>query len=293
VDGLAASLALHHRTDLAVSGRRFWKMSGSGNDFVFFDARDDGPGNLESADAIGAICERRTGVGADGIVLLERDPEHAFSIRYFNRDGSLAELCGNASLCSVRLAVELGIVREGTDFSFRTTSGPIRGRLMDGRSPEIDSVAVTESTDRVDTTLEEGERRIGFARVGVPHLVVLCDAVGAVDVFGRGRHLRHLPALRDGANTNFVSRSGDSWTMRTYERGVEEETLACGTGAVATASLLRAWSLASGTVELVTASGSRLEVGSRVTSEGLTVPTLRGEGRLVYDGQLRSLPGAT
>jgi diaminopimelate epimerase len=264
-------------------------MSGSGNDFVFFDAREEPAPELESASAIGAICERRTGVGADGIVLLERDPEHAFSIRYFNRDGSLAELCGNASLCSVRLAVELGIVDEGIDFSFRTSSGPIRGRLAAGRNPEIDSVAVTDATTEFDTPLEEGEQRIGFARVGVPHLVVLCDAVGSVDVFARGRYLRRLATLRDGANANFVSRSGGSWAIRTYERGVEEETLACGTGAVATATMLRAWSLTDEAVELVTASGSKLEVGLRLTPEGVAIPTLRGEGRLVYDGELRSI----
>jgi diaminopimelate epimerase len=276
---------------LTMPGRRFWKMTGSGNDFVFFDARDEPPGHLESTEAIGALCERRTGVGADGVVFLEHDPEHAFSIRYFNRDGSLAELCGNASLCSVRLSADLGLVALGSDFSFRTTSGPIRGRLDAGSEPEIDSVTVTETSQTFETPLGSGEQRIGFARVGVPHLVVLCDSVGPVDVFERGRQLRHLPTLRDGANANFVSRSLVGWSIRTYERGVEEETLACGTGAVASATMLREWSLVNGTVELVTASGARLHVGSRVSAEGVAIPTLRGEGRIVYEGRLRSIPG--
>jgi len=101
---------------MELQGLPFWKMTGSGNDFVFIDARSDKPGLLEGAETIGALCDRRRGVGADGVVFLESDHEHAYSIRYFNRDGSLAEFCGNASLCSVRLAVELGVVRPGDRF---------------------------------------------------------------------------------------------------------------------------------------------------------------------------------
>ena len=107
---------------MELQGLPFWKMTGSGNDFVFIDARSDKPGPLEGAEAIGALCDRRRGVGADGVVFLESDPEHAYSIRYFNRDGSLAEFCGNASLCSVRLALELGVVQPGTGFKIGRAS---------------------------------------------------------------------------------------------------------------------------------------------------------------------------
>ncbi|HPV77520.1 MAG TPA: hypothetical protein PLX31_21665, partial [Gemmatimonadaceae bacterium] len=94
-------------------GREFWKMSGSGNDFVFFNAMHVAAGDLATPARIGQLCERRTGIGADGVVFLERHDVHAFSMRYFNRDGSLAEMCGNAALCSTRLARELGIVEQG------------------------------------------------------------------------------------------------------------------------------------------------------------------------------------
>ena len=112
-------------------GRSFYKLSGSGNDFVFVDARTEPAGRLEVPEVVGAICARATGVGADGIVFIE-PPQTAtqrFSIRYLNRDGSLALLCGNASLCSVRLAAELGIVSEGEDFEFGTGAGSVRDSM--------------------------------------------------------------------------------------------------------------------------------------------------------------------
>jgi diaminopimelate epimerase len=276
-----------NRTSLGmqINPRPFWKMTGSGNDFVFFDARSEPAGQLESASAIGALCDRRRGVGADGVVFLEPDSEEAYSIRYFNRDGSLAEFCGNASLCSVTLASELGMVNEGERFLFRTSSGVIPGRIVAGQ-PVVGMPAVAETNPVFNTPLAPGEQRIGYARVGVPHLVVACGDVNSVDVEGRGRLLRHLPSLAAGANVNFVSRGAQGWTYRTYERGVEEETLACGSGSVATAAMLVAWDGEQVPVRLTTRSGSVLTVNF----DG-GAPTLSGEGRLVFQGQTRDVLG--
>lgn len=262
-------------------------MSGSGNDFVFFDAMREPAGALASVEMIGRLCERRTGIGADGVVFLEPHPVHAFSMRYFNRDGSLAEMCGNAALCSTRLATELGVVRGG-DFAFETVSGPVTGRFVDGR-PEIDMVPVTELQERFAAPLIPGEERMGYARVGVPHLVVLVPDVEQVDVYHRGKELRNLSQLRDGANANFVSRGPSGhWSIRTYERGVEEETLACGTGSIAVAALLTAWGLVDGNVALTTRSGC--ELGAAVSQRGGKLPpVLRGEGRIVFEGTLGEL----
>lgn len=270
---------------MSLPRRRFWKMTGSGNDFVFFDARDEPPGGLASAAAIGAVCDRRLGVGADGVVFIERDPELPFAIRYFNRDGSLAELCGNASLCSVTLAAELGIVAIGAEFHFGTSSGPLRGRLT-ASGPEIDTAPVREEDPAFRANLEPGETQIGYARVGVPHLVVRCQDLEGVDVDGRGRALRNHSSLPAGANANFVAGDEAGWAMRTYERGVEEETLACGTGAVASAAMLTRWGLATSPVTLRTRSGAPLRVRFR-TEAGERIPSLMGEGRLVYEGVLR------
>ena len=271
----------------SLEGLPFWKMSGSGNDFVFFDARRGVPPGLDQPLAIQTICARGTGVGADGIVLLEPARDAAFGIRYFNSDGSLASLCGNASLCSTRLAVELGIASQA-GFDFDTGAGRLSARLRDGL-PEIDLQPVTEVRPDAGIPPGPGEHRIGFARAGVPHLTILVDDLETVEVVGRGRPLRHHPSLPDGANVNFVARDGDAWAIRTYERGVEGETLACGTGAVASAVLLTVWGEATGDVALRTRSGRVLTVRLRRDGAGKWLPSLRGEGRIVFQGALDEL----
>ncbi len=271
-------------------GHPFYKMSGSGNDFIVFDARSDtGVAHaLDNADSVRNLCATGTGIGADGVVFLQSDTYQAFRIRYFNRDGSLGELCGNASLCSIRLARELGVIGDGT-CHFETDAGAMTGHFRDGL-PEIDLQAVHELTLETKFELQEGERRIGFANTGVPHLVILMDDVSRADVVGRGRPLRLDKRLKAGANVNFVAPLGpDEFGMRTYERGVEAETLACGTGAVACATLLNAWGLAGQVVRLRTRSAQTLTVTLRQKDDGHVWPSLRGEARIVYRGQTAEL----
>lgn len=260
-------------------------MSGSGNDFVVFDARGLRADPWERPDVILALCARGTGVGADGVVFLAdaRRPEASLAMRYYNSDGSRGAFCGNATLCVTRLATELGIATpEGV--AFETDGGLVPSRLGSA-GPEIDLPAVTESSAAVALSLEPGESRIGFSLVGVPHLIVRCDDVLAVDVAQRGRALRNSGFRADGANVNFVSRHGDHWSMRTYERGVEGETLACGSGAIATAILLEAWNESGLDTSLITRSGLLLRVRLRLDG-GSWLPTLGGEGRVVFTGEL-------
>lgn len=268
--------------------REFFKMSGSGNDFVIVDARFEPPGDLVEPERVRAICARGTGVGADGIVFIEPSNSADFRMTYLNSDGSLAALCGNASLCVTALAVRQGFAAaEG--FTLETGSGPVQARVVAGE-PEIDLQPASRLTPAVPVALEPGERRIGFVIVGVPHLVVECEDAGTIDVGRRGAELRRCPEVGPaGANVNFISLAsgpGD-WAIRTFERGVEGETLACGSGAVAAAALLAAWGLADSTTRLRTRSGSLLKV--RFEGQGDTVtPSLAGEGRLVFRGWLES-----
>ncbi|MBM4193256.1 MAG: diaminopimelate epimerase [Gemmatimonadetes bacterium] len=267
-----------------VVGMPFWKLTGSGNDFVFVDGRGHDTHALEAPESVRRICARGTGVGADGLVVVDRaEPGQAFAIRYYNSDGSRGELCGNASLCSTTLGVRLGL-GPPSGFSFGTDAGVVAARQQDGW-PEID---LQPSQDlRVDAGIatEPGEQRIGFVNTGVPHLVVLVGSVEAVDLPRRGRELRHHPSLVAGANVNFVAAAGPEWRMRTYERGVEGETLACGTGSAASAILLSSWGLASQPVTIRTSSGMPVRVGLS-GSPGALRPALRGEGRLVFHGEL-------
>jgi diaminopimelate epimerase len=269
------------------TGRAFYKMSGSGNDFVMIDARTEPPGRLAEPAVIQQVCARGTGVGADGIVFLEPSAKAAVRLTYLNADGTRADLCGNATLCMTRLAIELGIAT-ADGFDIETDSGVVAARVGDGR-PEIDLQPVTDVDSALNLPLEVGERRMGFALVGVPHVVVLCDDVTVVDVVGRGRPLRRHPSLAQGANVNFVS--GDRygrWRVRTYERGVEAETLACGSGAVATGILLTTWEEASGSVQLETRSGRSLHVQLRRDGERW-FPSLSGNAVVVYEGQLAEI----
>jgi diaminopimelate epimerase len=271
-------------------GRPFYKLTGSGNDFVFVDVRREPPGSLEETETVRAICAHGSGVGADGIVFLSGN-ESSLTIRYLNSDGSRAALCGNATLCAARLAAELGIVGRDSEFAIATDSGIVSARFRDGR-PEIDLQPVTEVQDCFEASLSLAESRMGFALVGVPHLVVLCNDVDHVPVVQRGRELRHHLKLRDGANVNFVSRAGSRWRIRTYERGVEGETLACGTGAVATGLLLASWGEASSSFELETQSGRFLRVRLAPASNGYRA-SLSGEARIVFVGNLAEIFSST
>jgi diaminopimelate epimerase len=284
---MAAPLVGLEREGLMDAARSFYKMSGSGNDFVFFDLREGPAADLETEGAIRALSARGTGVGADGVVFLEPGGRDSFSIRYYNSDGSRGELCGNATLCALRLSQEVGIV-SGTDISIQTDAGVISARMVDGL-PEIDLAPVSEvRLEAPEIPRLDRESRLGFARAGVPHIVIVDSDVATADVVGRGSIIRRDRSLKDGANVNFVSSRGDRWAIRTYERGVEGETLACGTGAVATGILLTEWGVATSPVRLETRSGRELQV--RVKKEGnLWHPSLRGSAEIVFTGQLRDL----
>jgi diaminopimelate epimerase len=282
-----ASLAYALREDLIV-GRRFWKMSGSGNDFVVFDSRgvEARTGSWEQPEAIQTLCARGTGVGADGVVVLAepRRAGAALAMRYYNSDGSRGAFCGNATLCVTRLARDLGLGGDG-QLTLETDSGLVPARMSEA-GPEIDLPAVSESLlDVPELALDRGERRIGFALAGVAHLVVRCDDVERVPLSERGRELRRSEFRPGGANVNFVSARDGRWSIRTFERGVEGETLACGSGAIASAILLARWNEATDSTSLITRSGRALSV--RLSREGESwKPTLAGEGRIVFTGEL-------
>jgi diaminopimelate epimerase len=274
--------------------RRFYKMTGSGNDFVVFDLRADtgDPSPFESAAVVQRLCARGTGVGADGVVLLTESVSADFRMIYYNSDGSRAAMCGNATLCVTGLVARLGGGHgPEREMSFDSDDGLVRSRVRDG-VPMVDLRPVRLVEPDAGIACAPGEMRIGFAAAGVPHLAVLVPDVSAVDVLGRGRELRRHPKVvgggRGGANVNFLSRSDDAagWRIRTYERGVEGETLACGTGAVASAVLLAQWGKAISPVRLHPPSGCPLTVWLARSESDDWLPSLQGEGRLVYVGEL-------
>jgi diaminopimelate epimerase len=271
----------------------FFKMTGSGNDFVMIDGRAHSVG-LWTPQSIVSICSRRMGVGADGLVVLEpgSDPR-AVRFHFFNNDGERAAMCGNASLCATRLAAQLGLA-DPAGMRLETDAGVFETRCLDGSGEraELDLPEVTlHGEARIQPVL--GEDRARLATVGVPHLVVLVeeDVLAAPDLMERGRELRWHPALGpEGANVNFVGKMEGRWRMRTYERGVEGETLACGTGAVAAVVVLTNLGRAQAPCDILTSSGKCLTVSSAMPGGDLVgQPRLGGEGRLVFRGEIAEL----
>jgi diaminopimelate epimerase len=272
-------------------GTVFYKMTGSGNDFVMFDGRHVKSQEL-TTEAIVAICDRRLGIGADGVALLEPTEEEGvhFAFRFWNSDGSPGPMCGNGALCATTLAGVLELARTDEEVRFSTEAGVHRGRVVDGASEIwLPDCALPRSVPAVKTVA--GEEGPMLACPSVPHLVLRVKDVDRVAIEDRGPGLRRDPALGDGgANVNWVAPKGDgTWAYRTFERGVEGETLACGTGAVACALVLAGEKLVQPPVQLWTRSGLPLVVTWDQTPSGARSIRLRGEGRVVYRGILGQL----
>jgi diaminopimelate epimerase len=262
-----------------------YKMTGSGNDFLFVDGRVN-PVAEWTADLIDELCDRRTGLGADGFAVVEPG-SGAGRVRFhfFNRDGSPAPMCGNGALCATRIARWLELV-QSDQMVLETGAGEVHTRALDGEAQQSElTMNVIPEVTQLEIDFLAGERSISFTTVGVPHVVVLVDDLASVPLMNRGRELRSHPAVGPaGSNVNFVARSPDaSWAMRTYERGVEAETLACGTGAAACATVLAGAQEISLPWNVSTASGCVLTIKAQLSEQGqLRNPSVTGEGRLVY-----------
>lgn len=268
----------------------FFKMTGSGNDFVFIDGRAT-PAAAWTAERIAAACHRRFGVGADGLIILEPAEPGTVVMHYFNADGGRAALCGNGSLCATRLAARLGLAAEG-GMVLRTDAGDLQTRCVGpGNMAEL-KFPPFPVPPPVDLDFAPGERgKAWLGDIGVPHLTVLVEDLAAVDVDARGRQLRFDPRFAPaGTNVNFVGRidrpDGVAWGIRTYERGVEGETWACGTGTICSAFALASAGLVELPLQVRTSSGSLLSVSGRIAEGRCEEVWLCGEGRLVYSGTL-------
>lgn len=270
-----------------MKGTVFYKMTGSGNDFVLLDGRSTTPERWPP-ERIAALCDRRSGIGADGLVILTPEDGDAVRMTYFNSDGSRAAMCGNAALCSTRLAAHLEI-GPAAGMRLLTDAGVVETRCLDAPArAEIHLPDTLVPQPVPSITRAPGERAVWLGTVGVPHLVVLVDDVASVDVIGRGRALRFDPAGgTEGANANFVSQpsgGGAPWLIRTFERGVEHETLACGTGTVAAALGLSVHCGLPLPLEFRSWGGEMLAVRAMLRDQQASDIWLGGQGRLVFRG---------
>lgn len=261
----------------------FTKMNGAGNDFVLADNRD---GSLPlTAGQIARLCDRHRGIGADGLLLVEPAQNGAdFRMRYYNADGGEAEMCGNGARCFARYAARLSGISDR--MTFETPAGVIAAQLRG----ELVLISMSEPHDyrpQLSAPLADGTiLKVHFLNTGVPHAVVPMAELESVDVRAIGRELRHHPLFAPkGTNVNFLhQKSPGIIAIRTYERGVEDETLACGTGVVACALVHAAINQIAAPVSVSVRGGDTLEVGFNGSPGAWTNVTLEGPADFVFDG---------
>jgi diaminopimelate epimerase len=262
----------------------FYKMSGSGNDFVMIDNRNGGL-EIEPRTLAARICRRGMSVGADGVILVERSSKADFRMRIFNADGSEPEMCGNGGRCVARFAEMLGIA--GPRMAFETLAGIIRAEV-DGSLVKLQISPPRDLRLRQSIQVDGVVHQVHSINTGVPHAVILCSDLEEVAVRALGRQIRFHPAFQPaGTNIDFAAvLNSRGLAIRTYERGVEDETLACGTGAVASALVAASLGLVSSPVQVKVRSGETLTVHFAGGGPEFREVFFDGEVRLIYQGEL-------
>ena len=250
----------------------FVKYQATGNDFILIDNREKTFKNDQNL--VERLCRRRFGIGADGLILLENDETYDFKMVYFNADGGESSMCGNGGRSIVRFARELGIIGEKT--TFQAIDGPHEALIQD------DFIRLKMK----DAFVEESSEDYAVIDTGSPHYVIFKDNVKSIDVKAEGAKIRYSERFAErGINVNFVEAISDrELFVRTYERGVEDETYSCGTGVTA-ASLI--WGAKKGhSPVLVHTLGGNLEVSFQYRAGNFTEVYLSGPAVPVFYGTL-------
>ena len=264
----------------------FWKMSGSGNDFILIDNRD---GRIRDGDAGGLvkrISRRRESVGADGVIFVNPSDRYDFAWRYLNADGGEVEMCGNGARCVSRFAFLKGIADAG--MTFETLAGPVSSEVT-GRRVKVLMPAPSGLRLNIDLPLGPGWRRVDFINTGVPHVVVAVDDLSGHPVVEQGRAIRYDPLFSpEGTNADFMHVTGTGrLEVRTYERGVEDETLACGTGAIACALVAAIREEMPSPIRVKTRGGEELMIHfEQPDRERFGRVWLEGDTAVIYEGRL-------
>jgi len=263
----------------------FWKMSGSGNDFILIDNRDGKVTEKDMKPLVQKACRRRESVGADGVIFVTASDNHAFSWRYFNADGGEVEMCGNGSRCVARYAFLNGIA--GSSMTFETLAGPVSAEVS-GRLVKVLMPSPSDIRTDINLPFQPGWEGADFINTGVPHVVIRVQDLTGHPVIEQGRTIRyHSMFSPAGTNADFiVVRDTHHIEIRTYERGVEDETLACGTGAIASALIANIRGMASSPVSVSTKGGEDLKIYFDKEGNSFSKVWLEGTTSIVYKGKL-------
>lgn len=263
----------------------FLKMQGSGNDFIVFDNRK----NILSltSDWVQQICKRRVGVGADGIIIIENSKCADFLMRIINSDGSEAEMCGNGARCAAKFATLLSIAE--SKMSFETMAGLIEAEVS-GYEVKIRLTSPTNIKLNKNIKMESESAIVHHINTGVPHTILISDEIKTIDIKNLGMEIRfHQDFAPEGTNVNFVKIiDKENIEIRTYERGVEDETLSCGTGSVACACICYLLKQVCPPIKVKTAGGEYLVVDFQEENSQIINLSMSGPVSVVYEGRIKS-----
>lgn len=262
---------------------KFWKMSGAGNDFVLLTGGRLGAAALKKLAL--RLCARKSGVGADGLLYVNRAGENAVSVRYFNSDASEA-FCGNGSRCSAWWAYSSGLMKL-KKFLLKTVSGELPVEIVSNESVKMRMPDVSEVKLGFRGKYPAAIETVHFLNTGVPHAVVPVKDLERLDVQGLGRALRYNKVFGPaGTNVDFVKAGRGAVAVRTYERGVEAETLACGTGLAASVVALVLSGQVSSPVALISRSGEKFKAWLNRAGRGASDIYILGPAKIIYEGEI-------
>ncbi len=270
------------------------KMVAAGNDFVVIDCRKPVADIGRLPEFSRRICDRKFGAGADGLLLLERSGCADFKMRIFNSDGSEAEMCGNGSRCFAMYAAGL-LKKKNADLKIQTLAGLLQAQVR-GDQVKVNLTPPKDLKLNIPVTVDGRKLRVDFVNTGVPHTVVFAHGLPSLEIVGLGRKIRNHKAFAPkGTNVNFVEVTGEHFvSVRTYERGVEDETLACGTGSVASALItgykkyinlpVRPRGPVQEVYDVTTRSGEVLRIYFTIDGGKLSDVWLEGKAAVIYKG---------
>ncbi len=263
----------------------FRKMSGAGNDFILIDNRQYNLNNIEKL--VRKWCQRRTGIGADGLILIEESEKSDFAISYFNADGGEAALCGNGTRCAAMEGYRLKLANK--KMQIQTKAGIIECEIIDKENVKIAMPIPTNLRLNLMVMINQDKQIVNFVNIGVPHTILFYDDIEKIPLLKIAPILRHHSLWGDdGANVNIAQIiNKQTIKIRTYERGVENETLACGTGATATAYIANILKLVTPPIYIKTASNETLTIHFLNEKENIEKLYLEGPTKTIYEGIIR------
>ena len=270
----------------------FVKMSGAGNDFILLN-RAENRGLVLSDDEINHLCDRRNGIGGDGIIIISNSPKVDFTMQYFNADGSTGTLCGNGARCAIKFAVNSGFT-DGKIVKFLSDDIKYSGEYFDDENIRFDlhPPKIIEPDKKIE--VENWKSKAAFVHTGSPHIVINIGenekniySLDKLPVEKIGREIRYLEEFEPGGtNVNFIAMKNDEIEIRTYERGVEAETLACGTGSVASAITAFLKYDFKPPVKLLTKGGDYLSVNFTYNAGKFADVSLSGPAKEIFRGEI-------